>query len=248
MKDDDLKIGLEQDVTDGLKEFLNKKLFEEKLHFFTGKVEDVNDPDKQGRCKVRVYNVFEPEIPTVDLPWAKPDQGFIGSKVGSFIVPPKDTLVKVYFDNGDMYSPFYTTKAFNIKSANLSSIPSSDYPNIMVMFETDEGESYTINRATRESVFTHASGLTIKFGSDGNVEMASNEAGTGNLTIKMKGDINLISESGNISLAADSGKILLGGDAATQAVPNVPTSFFNGAPVTISQQLPGTPGAVYLRP
>jgi len=243
---ENFKDRFDQDLSDTLKGFLDKKIREDRMQFYTGKIEDVQDPEQLGRCKIRVYGIFEESIPTSDLPWAKPDFNFIGSTLGSFIVPKVDTLVKVYFDDGDIYSPFYTTKVFNRK--NLSTIPGEDYPNIMLFFETDEGDSFYINRVTFETFYTHASGLTIKIDAKGNISMESNDAEKGDLSIVMKGDISITSETGNVSIQADAGKILLGGSAATRAVPNVPTSFFNGAPLAISQNLPGVPGATYIRP
>lgn len=45
---------------------------EEGFRWFIGKVEDRNDPLKQGRVRVRIYNVHGNivEVPTADLPWA----------------------------------------------------------------------------------------------------------------------------------------------------------------------------------
>lgn len=249
MKDRDIgQSDLETDVSDILKNFLDSKLVEGKEHFFTGKIEDVEDPEKLGRCRIRVYGVFEDEIPTTDLPWSKPDFNFIGSDKGSFIVPKVGTLVKVYFDNGDIYAPYYSTKAFNGKSAHRSDIPLSDYPNIMLFYETDEGESYFTNRSTLESMWTHGSSTTIKFDGKGNILIESNESSEGTVTIDMKGDIKLISQTGNISLEAPVGKILLGGDQATQTIPNVPVNTMNGSPTQLVGQAPGVPGAAYVRP
>jgi hypothetical protein len=45
---------------------------EEGFRWFVGKVEDRNDPLKQGRVRIRIYNIHgnPVEVPTEDLPWA----------------------------------------------------------------------------------------------------------------------------------------------------------------------------------
>jgi hypothetical protein len=77
---------------------------------YLGSIEDVKDPNRIGRCKIRVHGVFD-EIPVQDIPWAKPSSKstFFGKagKAGSISVPKKGALVKVEFDDGDIYSPMY---------------------------------------------------------------------------------------------------------------------------------------------
>jgi len=137
----------------------------------TGIVVNNNDPDKQGKCQIRVYGVFGEEVPDNDLPWALPDFGFIGSTLGSFVVPPNGALVKVYFDRGDIYLPHYTTKAVNINSQPTQK--DVDYPDNMVMFETDEGDYFTINRKSKETTFHHNSGTKVLINADGSTEIFS---------------------------------------------------------------------------
>lgn len=78
---------------------------------YLGEVVDVADPLKEGRCRVRVFTVFD-DLEAADIPWANP-QGkavFFGQdgKAGSVSIPKKGTIVKVTFNNGDIYSPEYT--------------------------------------------------------------------------------------------------------------------------------------------
>jgi len=50
-----------------------KAVGEEGFRWFIGVVEDRDDPKKQGRVRIRIYNVHgdKVEVPTADLPWAK---------------------------------------------------------------------------------------------------------------------------------------------------------------------------------
>jgi len=244
MKDNIRSMGM-KDVSDLLKDFVNQQVSKRSLKMFTGKVEDNIDPDKLGRCRIRVYGVFEGDILTSELPWAKPDFSFTGSPMGNFIVPPIDTLVRVYFDNNDIYNPVYTTKVINVD--NMPSDKDTDYPDTMIFFETEQGESFLVNRKTLESTYNHASGTIIKIDKNGKI-LIDNSAATGSFEITIKGDIKFISQEGDISFEAPKGSILLGGDAATQPIGNVPLSDYSGAPHAINQQVKGTPGASYIRP
>jgi len=152
---------------------------------FVGKVIDNNDPDKLGRCKIRVYGVFGGEIPNDDLPWATPDMNFVGSKLGSFVVPPVDALVKVYFNAGDIYQPHYTTKV--VDENNQPSQKDTDYPDNMVLFETDDGDYLTVNRKTKETTFNHNSGTKIVIDKEGSIEITVRK----DQTITTVGDLKL---------------------------------------------------------
>ena len=77
---------------------------------FLGEVVDVTDPLREGRCKVRVFSIFD-TLPTEDIPWAIQSQkpAFFGqdAKAGSISIPKKGAIVNVRFNNGDLYSPEY---------------------------------------------------------------------------------------------------------------------------------------------
>lgn len=77
---------------------------------FLGVIMDINDPLKKGRCKIKVFGLFD-DLETADLPWAFQiygdsfaDQG--GS--GRFSTPKIGAVVNVRFNNGDYYSPEYS--------------------------------------------------------------------------------------------------------------------------------------------
>lgn len=159
---------LDTNVNDLLRQFINRG--ETKyISFYSGQVVDNNDPDKNGRCRIRVFGVYGEEIVNNSLPWALPDFDFIGSKKGSFVVPPIDAIVKVYFDNGDIYLPRYTTKVVDL--SNQSTLKDEDYPDTMVLFETDEGDYLTMNRKNGTFKFYHNSGNLIKMENNGDATL-----------------------------------------------------------------------------
>src|SRR3989304_3934286 len=76
---------------------------------FLGVVVDIEDPEKQGRAKVRVFGKFD-ELADADLPWAQPWLGNTfgaGGGAGVISVPRKGAVVNVTFDNGNLYSPYF---------------------------------------------------------------------------------------------------------------------------------------------
>lgn len=77
---------------------------------YLGEVVDVKDPNKEGRCKIKVFSLFD-SLPIEDIPWAIPSQkpAFFGQdgKAGSISIPKKGSIVNVRFNHGDLYSPEY---------------------------------------------------------------------------------------------------------------------------------------------
>jgi hypothetical protein len=232
------------DLTTLLKNLISSEQYKRKLSFYTGKIEDNNDPEKLGRCRIRVYGQFSDEIPTKDLPWANPDFTFIGSTLGSFIVPPIDTLVKVYFEQDDPYRPMYTTKI--VDRNKLSNEKDEDYPSTMILFESDLGDYFKINTATGESTYRHASGVIITLNKEGEITIDSSTTNSGKYTLNIKGNVSVVSE-GDVLIEAAKGSIKLGGNEATQPCNNLPFCIFSGAPHSIGRQLPGTPGSTNVR-
>lgn len=77
---------------------------------YMGVVEDIDDPNYEGRCRIRVFSVFD-DLPTEDIPWAVPAAKpmFFGqdAKAGSISIPKVGAIVKVRFATGDIYAPEY---------------------------------------------------------------------------------------------------------------------------------------------
>jgi hypothetical protein len=253
---------LNRDLNDLLKEFLERELKETYYHYYEGKVENNNDPDQLGRCKIRVYGIYSDAIPTNDLPWAIPDFNFVGSKIGSFVVPPIDAIVNVYFDRGDIYTPHYTTKV--IDKNQLPSERLTDYPNNMILFKTDEGDILEMNRQTKKLIFIHNSGTKLQIDVNGNVEvlvvgnsdtdingnsretsigtMKKQATGVGSITVEQttgaaKVEIDSI---GNINITQGPiGSINIGGQKAQLFCPDLQVCPITGSPLSILTKIPG---------
>ena len=134
---------------------------------YPGIVVDNNDPLTNGRCKIRVNQIYHSGILDSELPWALPNFGFFGSKVGSFTVPPIGAGVFVSFDHNDIYLPIYDSSS--ISSNNLPSDAKKNYPDNVVLWAMDNGSKCLINRATEEITIKQANGGTITIKPSGNI-------------------------------------------------------------------------------
>ena len=231
---------LGQDFAALLKTAVENKFVFTDNKFHPAKIIANNDPEELGRVKVRVYGIYDETIPDDDLPWAVPDFTFIGSTLGSFIVPTVDTIVNVYFENDDMYLPKYTTKVLQKDSLkDMSANYTDDYPDTMVFFETENGDYFKINRKTLKMTFRHASGLMIIADKDGNISI-DNTSTKGTFNLQIAGDTNLFSQGDTKITTGPAGKIrLISGDGTSKNwVPNTTsvcpfTGFPHGGPVAV---------------
>lgn len=123
----------------------NSKILELLDDSYVGVIEDIDDPNYEGRCKVRVFGVFGDKgdslakIPKEDLPWAYPlhDLQFASkSGSGKFSTPRLGARVRVIFEN-DHYHPRY----INLEKLDdeLKSFLKDNYENFSSLFwDTDE--------------------------------------------------------------------------------------------------------------
>ena len=215
-------------IVDGLvNEKADKKLATEP---WTGKVISNDDPEKLGRCQIRVIGYYE-NLSDDWLPWAIPDIGYIGGKNGSQIIPEVGTIVRGYFDHGDIQKPIYNGIAFNAANSDSSYTDrknSAEYPHKMVLMETDQGDFLTLNRKNGELAFIHRTGASIFIDSDGNIKIQTGTNTQSKLNVEVNGDceINVKGEckvmaNGDINVDA-LGMINLGNNPVKTPVNNTP--------------------------
>lgn len=130
---------------------------------FIGVVEDNNDPEKLGRCKVKVFGIYD-NFEVGVMPWAEPESSnLIGD---SFIVPELGTIVNIRFMNNDIYFPRYSTAVpinHMMKDNSKCKGLTADYPNCVVLFENDN-QSIQLNRKTGQIIIKSVSGPIIHIG------------------------------------------------------------------------------------
>lgn len=216
---------------------------EEDNNRWTGYVIDNRDPLFRGRVKILIIGKYD-EIPEASLPWAIPDIAYLGSRAGNFIVPETGTVLRGYFDHGDIQKPIFDSVAYStdvIEKAKSNIINPAEYPNKMILMQTDMGECMTLNRSTGETKFVHRSGTTISISPTGAVKITAGGAAQpaeveleSKLAVNIKatstGQINIHSETGNIMVDSDTGEVQLGKNVAKQLINNLPNCIVTGAP------------------
>jgi hypothetical protein len=98
-----------------------------KNSFYVGVVEDINDPEKLDRVRVRVMGIHiekklggENHLKTEELPWANvlaPTMFGMSTGIGISYTPVQGTWVLVIFENDDLQKPIVigTLKGFVTK-------------------------------------------------------------------------------------------------------------------------------------
>lgn len=120
---------------------------------YRGEVVDVDDPLEAARVRVKVHPMFAqiPEEQHNIIPWAVAgDPSFGGiSNFGQIQVPPINTHVWVFFENGDWRHPVYFAGAPAISNGE------PDYPTLS---RKDDGTVAAINAAISQGVATASGG------------------------------------------------------------------------------------------
>jgi hypothetical protein len=126
---------------------------------FLGEVLDANDPDKEGRCKIKIFGLFNSEDPVIEngkptgqvttvempieqIPWASPANGkfFAGGETkgfGDISIPKIGTVVKVTFPTGDLYAPEWTFIQ-NLNVQAIEEIQDSYEGSHILLYDNDE--------------------------------------------------------------------------------------------------------------
>lgn len=159
-----------------------------------GEVVDNDDPDKSGRCRVRVFGKFD-ELEKTAIPWAFPAGSNIfggGTKhgAGSLSIPKVGAKVKIRFSGGNIYAPEYYAIQ-DVNEALIDEIGDS-YKNATVLY-FDEDEKVKI-------VYTPAKGLEL-FHKDSHIVINPDSS----ITIEHKDTKSIIELVGaNINITANS--------------------------------------------
>lgn len=125
-----------------------------------GEVVDIDDPQKIGRVKVRVYGKFD-QLQVEDIPWAYPGNNLSGGSStggGFFSVPKKGAIVSVKFDCGNIYHPeyFFSQKISDEVKAEIS----DSYENAHVVIYD------TVTKGSLKIFFTEKKGLVFDYQSN----------------------------------------------------------------------------------
>lgn len=195
---------------------------------WVGEVVDNQDPESEFRCKIKVFGLFD-DLETGDIPWAYPKNNniFAGGDggFGSGSVPKIGTIVKVDFNNGNIYSPEY----YGVQNINpdLSTEISDDYEGTHVIaYDGDEELKVLYQKGRGLQLKLKGSNVTIN--PDASITIEHDETSsiielTGNtINVVTDNQINLTSDNQvNVTTNRchiDSPNIRLGENAAESVI------------------------------
>jgi hypothetical protein len=207
--------------------------------FFLGKIIDNNDPEKEGRCKIMVYGLYEAEESKVDpkgnptgaverkevdpaaVPWAHPGgrKMFAGGDGGfaDISIPKVGTYVQVRFNEGSIYSPEY----FSIQTINseVQQELNDSYLNSHVLaYDVDEelkifytpSKGLTLFHKNSQIIINPDSSITIEHkDSESIIELLGRT-----INIVSFNDVNITAQNCNV----DSPNIKLGANAVESVI------------------------------
>jgi len=156
-----------------------------------------NDPLFAGRCQVRVFRLMD-TIDSKNLPWAVPIHSnfFAGNGAGSLSIPKIGQIVRVQFNNGDVYAPEYSTIQ-NIDTELIETIK-EDYDGTHVLaFDPDEGLNIIYQRNLGIQIFYRESFFQISPDSMITIQHANQES-----LIQMEGDKTYITTKNEVNISA----------------------------------------------
>ena len=161
--------------------------------YYTAVVVDNADPEMLGRVKATVYGIFDSVTDINVLPWCIPtNESLMGDQ---YIIPELGQLIRVKFQDGDIYKPVYSSKVktpmlFGGESPLSKCVDSiSDDPtNTVVLFE-NKFSSIQYNRKTSQLIYKNSSGMAVQISGDAaSAEGGDNSKTPGALMIKVGGD------------------------------------------------------------
>ena len=175
-------------------EFLKKDLHDDD---WIGIVTNNIDPLFSGRCQIRVFRLMD-SIDAKELPWAVPINSttFAGDGAGSLSVPKIGQIVRVQFNNGDVYAPEYTTIQ-NIDTELIEAIK-EDYDGTHVLvFDPDEGLNIIYQRNLGIQIYYRESFFQIAPDSMITIQHANQDS-----LIQLEGDKCYITTKNEVNVAA----------------------------------------------
>lgn len=210
------------------------------------------DPQHSGRCQVRVFRLFD-DMDVSDLPWAVPISSnvFAGNGAGSISVPKIGHVVRVRFNNGDIYAPEYN--AIQNIDSDLRERISEDYEGTHVLLYDPDEELNVIYQPNsgfqiyyRESFVQISPDSMITIQHSNSDSLIQLEGDT--MNIVTKNEIN-ISAASKVEINAD--EVKASGNNVTKMGPGPYRSGVLSEPLfallktlatAIDAKLPNTPG------
>jgi len=238
-----------------------------RLNEWIGIVEDNDDPQFAGRCKVRVFGLFDGKeddkkdtspfkISTDMLPWSYPATGVVfgnGQGAGNLSVPKKGAKVKIKFNGGNLYAPEYFAVQ-DINSDLVSELSDSYLDAHVLLFDKEQDLKVLYKKNIGMQIYFQGSNITINPDSSITIEHKNTksiiELVNGTINIVANSTINLTS---NTKIHAESSESILNGNTSTKLGPSPTYSAVLAEPLwlflkmmatAIDAKMPSTPGVM----
>jgi len=242
--------------------------------YFIGKVVDNNDPEREGRCRIKIFGLFESEDPTYDgqgnptgktkteipndaIPWAHPAgrKMFAGGEGGfaDISIPKIGTFVQVRFSEGNIYSPEYTTIQ-NFNGVVQDEISDSYLNSHVLAYDVDEDMKVFYTPSKGLEMYLKKSHITINPDSSITIEHADTdsiiELVGPNINITANSSVNI---TANSLIRGEATEVAMNGSAVTKLGPAPTYSAVLAEPLWIflkalagacDAKLPSTPGVM----
>ena len=230
-------------------DFLVKDLHDED---WIGIVTNNIDPLFSGRCQIRVFNLMD-EIDAKQLPWAIPINStmFAGDGAGSLSVPKLGQIVRVQFNNGDIYAPEYSTIQ-NIDTELIQAIKDDYDGTHVIAFDPDEELSIIYQRNLGIQIYYRESFIQISPDSMITIQHANQDS-----LIQLEGDKCNITTKNEINIAAGArveitaDEVVAAGNRTTKIGPGpyyhavlseMPFPLLQTMASALDAKMPSTPG------
>lgn len=212
-----------------------------------GEIVDINDPQKIGRVKIKVFGKFD-LIPTEDIPWAYPANNMTAGSAsggGFFSVPKLGSIVSVRFDNGNLYHPEYyfiqkisedvkTEIENSYENAHIIVYDTVTSGGLKIFFTEEKGLMLDYQE-TRINIKNDKSVVVSTASGNNEIEMLDN----GDVTIKTTTKV-VIDQADVIELGAGASERVILGDAFIEFF-NQHTHIGNMGAPTSPPTIPSTP-------
>jgi len=187
-----------------------------------GPVVDNNDPEKLGRCRIKVFSLFD-DLEDSAVPWAFPvtNNMFAGGPggFGSISIPKIGAIVRVRFSEGNVYSPeFYGIQTIN--RAMQADISDTYLNSHVLAYDEDEEMKVFYTPGKGLELFHKDSHITINPDSSITIEHKDSQSiielvGT-TINITANSTINITSNS---LIKAESTEVAMNGSSTTKLGP-----------------------------
>jgi uncharacterized protein involved in type VI secretion and phage assembly len=143
---------------------------------YRGEVTNNRDPEKLGRLRLKVRDIFGDH----ESGWALPCVPFAGKGLGFFMLPPENALVWVEFENGDPDYPiwsgcFWAAGETPTDSAEPEKKVIKTEAGTIILDETVGNNGITIETKEGMKIILDMRGIEINDGKGGTIKLVGNQ-------------------------------------------------------------------------